>query len=733
MATKNEASPTTRIRLVYCPDSTDDLMHRANAHLSTRQPYQALPLYTKILSSSFPGHPCAFLNRSLAYLALDYPELAVADAYRAAMSSYGMRKSSTLPGDRMLKAVAKYTRSENLAKQSGEPWATEPTCYPGPAWLRVPLAAIFLDVDQIRLESSARQSVCMVLELKAIYRMAYALWQCGGGALSDALGLLCDAKASYKLTSEEEFSIVSLGNEIMSEIDGAMTSDGRDMQEQSEIDPSYQRPANAGKEKGFGVRDVMRRRYAWVKREVYPWNKHQPDLTDPSVVETLNRATDDISLGSQLGLLPLEPGRVPRLALFSTGDIEPGSTLLTEVSSLQVTNTSTGQTTSMYCNNCAALLIAPATASGIKERGSRSTNPLGDAFSESSSTFKSTSDDEEDVAYFSQKKKIENGAALTPPGTPTTTPSYQHLPPDIKICPVCDQAPFCSRSCQEEAQSDYHRVLCASGVEEGICEAIQKHEAVAHHHINGEAEQIYELLLMRIFALAKEKGVHPLDLDEVCWLDGDFFAHLEINDEPQLDEQGGPVDSPLSQYPDMRCDASRKTLPWSFEANVVRPIKWLTKLGLKPIENIERCDGWIINTLLAKIMASTRITRGSRHAKMYDASGRLVTGPEADLRQHQQADSDGDVCVGSIHPIFSHVQCATNESDANVIVRDDGFVHCIARGGREGWKDTPPDMDVESMGISEQMSKYGRASSQGEDATRVIKAGSLIVRHAGAL
>lgn len=93
-------------------------------------------------------------------------------------------------------------------------------------------------------------------------------------------------------------------------------------------------------------------------------------------------------------------------------------------------------------------------------------------------------------------------------------------------------------------------------------------------------------------------------------------------------------------------------------------------MGLKPIENLERCDGWIINTLLAKIIASTRITRGARHVKVYDASGRLVSGLEADLRRAAD-NEDNDVCIGSIHPIFSHIQCVSNAADANITVRDE--------------------------------------------------------------
>jgi len=728
-STKTMVSPSSKLRLVYSPDSFEDLMNLANAHLAAQQPHHALQMYNKILISKSPGHPCAFLNRSLAYIALGFPELAVADAYRAAMASYGMRQANTISGDRMLKAVAKYTRSENLAKKGGEPWATEPTCYLAPVWLGVPLGAIFLHIDQVRLETSTRQSVCMGLELKAIYRMAYALWKCGGGALSDALGLLCDANAVYKLTIEEEFSILSLGNQIMLDIGDALASEDIEGQKLGE-DVLSSQLERARKKKPFGVRDMMRRKYAWVKREVYPWNTHEPDLEDPSVVESLNQATSDIARGSQLRPLPVEHGKALGLALFSSGDIEPGHTILTEVSSLQVTNTCTGQNTAMHCNTCAATLIAPANSKYTNKGGNWPGKSLGNAFDPSASMATSMSDDdEEDITYFSQKQKIYNSAALTPPGTPPKPPPHRHLPSDIKVCPDCERVSFCSSHCREEARFDYHQALCGSGVEEGICEAIQKHEALAEHPINAESEQIYELLLIRIFALAKEKGIHPLELDEVRWLNGQFFASSAIKDEGQLDDQGERLDILFPLFPDSQDDESRKTLPWSFEANVVRPIKWLNKMGLKPIENLERCDGWIINTLLAKIMASTRITRGSRHAKVYDGSGRLVAGLKADL--HGRAEDDADVCIGSIHPIFSHIQCVSIDSDANVVVRDEGSLKCVAREAREERKDTLPAMDDKSI-EKKGLNTHGRMEGLEHGVKRSIKAGTLISRLADA-
>ncbi len=718
-AEKNEASAFSKLSLVYSPGSMDDRMNKANNHLAARQAYQALQVYNEILQPSCHSHPCALLNRSLAFLALGYPELAVTDAYRAAVICYGMRMPKNGASDKHLRIVSRYTRAEHLAKQSGAAWATEPTCYIGRAWLGVPLAAIFLHADQIRTESNQRLSVCMALEVKAIYRMAYALWKCGGGALSDALGLLSDAKARYRLTSEEEFCMISLGDEILFEIEEEMRREKGGAPSQRETQTQGEKDGLSSNINALRIQDVLRRRYTMVKREVYVWNKHEPDLEDDTMIQALNKQAGDIIDNSELRVMSSAKGKMPALALVSIKNTQPGDMILTEESSLQVTNCSAKQTGGVLCNACAASMVVPAMLTATGTGVDPHDMPLEISSLGSFPRPKTTSEGEElDIPHFSQKQALTGGGALTPPGTPPEPQPQQQLPsiPNLRACLGCGQAFFCSSRCETEAKNDYHLVLCGKDVESGICEAIQKHEALAHHPVKPEAEQIYELLLVRIFALAKMRNAHPLDLDEVRWLDGDFWKGPHLDSDGQVEDTGKPIDFCFSGSVH---NASHKTLPWSFEANVVRPLKWLKKMGWRPIEDTAKCDGWIINTLLAKIMASTRITKGSRQAKVYDASGRLVTGLEAALREGPGIDAD--VCVGSIHPIFSHIQCVSDERDANVVVKDGEFVSCVARGGSN---------DIDYTSETNDTSIFINESGPEKDCAHTIQAGTRIRRYA---
>jgi hypothetical protein len=75
------AFDTTTISKCTAEDvKTRPVFQHANYYLSNNKPKDALELYTKILGEISPGHPVAFLNRSLCYLLLDFPSLAVIDA-----------------------------------------------------------------------------------------------------------------------------------------------------------------------------------------------------------------------------------------------------------------------------------------------------------------------------------------------------------------------------------------------------------------------------------------------------------------------------------------------------------------------------------------------------------------------------------------------------------------------------------------------------------------------------
>lgn len=90
------AQPRATLRLVHAPKSFCDVMVHANIALSNNNLEEAIEHYTAVLYKLSPGHVCAFLNRSMAYVRSGYYELAVIDAYRACIAANELKKVRTL-------------------------------------------------------------------------------------------------------------------------------------------------------------------------------------------------------------------------------------------------------------------------------------------------------------------------------------------------------------------------------------------------------------------------------------------------------------------------------------------------------------------------------------------------------------------------------------------------------------------------------------------------------------
>lgn len=205
----------------------------------------------------------------------------------------------------------------------------------------------------------------------------------------------------------------------------------------------------------------------FARREVYPWNTHEPDRSSPAALQELNRRLKAVApdLEVRSTSLPVlhnpatsPPNNQPssatststttclQLGLFATRPLAPYSAILREYSTL----TATRALHASLCDNCCS--------------------PL---------------------------------------------PSLSSLSRPIP-CSNCNDAIFCSPTCHSLAQSLYHPILCANddGVDEIGRDPLSK----------TPAEDLYFLLVTRALAMAAHQGVHPLDLPEIQYLWGDFVA-----------------------------------------------------------------------------------------------------------------------------------------------------------------------------------------------------------------
>lgn len=83
------------LRVFHAPEGFCDVMFRANLALLQGNAGEAIQKYTEVLYKLSPGHVCALLNRSMAYVEWEYYELAVVDAYRACVAVNELRKVRT--------------------------------------------------------------------------------------------------------------------------------------------------------------------------------------------------------------------------------------------------------------------------------------------------------------------------------------------------------------------------------------------------------------------------------------------------------------------------------------------------------------------------------------------------------------------------------------------------------------------------------------------------------------
>ncbi|TKA66124.1 hypothetical protein B0A55_09699 [Friedmanniomyces simplex] len=221
----------------------------------------------------------------------------------------------------------------------------------------------------------------------------------------------------------------------------------------------------------------------------------------------------------------------------------------------------------------------------------------------------------------------------------------------VRECPDC-QAVFCSPTCLSRAEATYHRATCGNDLD-ALLRDVPAAEA---------ADSLYSLLLMRAIAMADVQECHPLELDEVRYIWGDFhhlpitpthfkpsvLNHQALNNSDRFDEGHG-------QLP--------RTLPWSFEHNIRLPIQMLEKMEIDPFAE-PNYDLWVCNTLFAKFRgtASARLSGSSQAGRATRARG-----PE----------------VSAVHPMW----CLANHScDPNVRWEWGGSIEFTAREERVQWK-----------------------------------------------
>ncbi|KAI1757814.1 hypothetical protein F4782DRAFT_146373 [Xylaria castorea] len=156
-------------------------------------------------------------------------------------------------------------------------------------------------------------------------------------------------------------------------------------------------------------------------------------------------------------------------------------------------------------------------------------------------------------------------------------------------CPECHDTVFCDQFCYEKAQQLYHPAVCDKDVD-SIAKEPEAREA---------DESLHLLLLARVLAMAVHQNIHPLDVNQIKYIWGDF-----------VDSQSNEISlSPNAGAP------PEWTLPFSFKYNIETPLHILEKMDVNIYEALAFHDIWVFNTLYSKFRGTASARKNPRDGR----------------------------------------------------------------------------------------------------------------------
>jgi hypothetical protein len=379
-----------------------------------------------------PYNPEIYLERALCHELLGFPDLAVGDAYKALLLTDEVSDDSGEYHGATVEAISKANHIPDGGEHSGSETRDDTA---GPD-----ATSIHSDGKPVRkhsggeIEKSLIEDIARYSARRAFVVLTRTLSSCG--CLRSAF--------DFSETGLRAFPNYLRLQQLQ---DKLVDTWKRDQQRKetaydlSAFDPRKDLPEN-----GF------------VRRELYPWNMHEPDRFSPSSLSSLNISMRRVAPKCEVRTVSLPllteesldqrakigAQTVVQLGIFATEDIAPHETVLRESSLLAANN----RLHEPLCDCCSG--------------------PL-----------------------------------------PSLSVSDESLP----TCPSCDDTVFCSHACSLAAQSFYHPAVC--GKPDFDILAKDPSRAAA-------SNALYLLLLARTFALSETQQIHPLELAETKYLWGDF-------------------------------------------------------------------------------------------------------------------------------------------------------------------------------------------------------------------
>jgi len=647
------------------------------------------------------------------------PELAVFDAYRAGIVANQMREDEK-SGLSRFQAATTFLRAERLAVDHAEAWTSERRRFVLGGWAYSALSTIVInDIPELEYPKgekcalfsiNKRQVVCMALEIRAIYRLCGALYMCGGGAQSDALGLIDDAhKRCTGMEDWEKTYFQMLGNEILDNCMKPWDEGMNDPQGLAFLSLTEQLRRD---EERRTTKESMLTKTTKLKISRYFWNIYEPEVDNAEWQKLLrswvSQTTDNCSPHFIDTNDIWDETSKPFVELRADRDINAGELVLSERTRSNVTtsipedvveNPNLPPSRRYYCDTCSCLMIVPQdcpvnyndpktpvlAAQPLSHHSASPTISLCSSRDSANAAYGSDNFDyATDPMIFAQQRASPSQTPVVPPDTPTPHPSpTSPAPPDFTLCALTHTIPICSPTCltlRSPLDNPVHR------------ERLERDLRSDHLLLPPTPKRLEEkkrqclidLLLLRILANALETDIHPLQDRDLLFATSGAGCRMA------------------------RKDGAEGERIWSFTDDVVRPIYYLERvmeeLGVDQWVRLEACDGWVLTDLKSKIDMAMRMSEGPVCAKVFDRAGvleRVVCSRDLGWNdlvtrggESVMVEGGGDVetwnvsgsWIGSIHPIFNMIRVADpakGERPNVAVVRREGVL-CYAIGGGRG-------------------------------------------------
>ncbi|KAH0614478.1 uncharacterized protein H6S33_000114 [Morchella sextelata] len=306
----------SRSSILDDPDllASQSLIHKAAAALARNDLLVARKIYTEVLSHT-PYNILAYVDRSQVHLKLGYPDLAAGDAYRALLLGDAIRETVQ---DRSI--ISRKENGEYDDEEDDSEWGIgEQAFVTTYSHIRL-LSERVLPEDQIKklLKTSVDG-----MEATALFTLARALKEAR---------CFMDALTYCKMGLERYPDAAALPAPINFQ---AETDEIHQTMEQKKTEDPR-----------FKLNPDILFRHGGCRREVYPWNHHEPDrVVDLPILQKRQDPLNKLELSDKVS------GSEKQLGVYAKEDIYIGETFFREMSPLTVLS---DPEYSRLCEFCAA-------------------------------------------------------------------------------------------------------------------------------------------------------------------------------------------------------------------------------------------------------------------------------------------------------------------------------------------------------------------------------------------